>query len=88
MSDDVREVYEAIGRERRHQERTHGGATLSVAAWLLVIEGELAEAKEAWVRSERGDDAAALREVLQVAACCCAALEQHGVYERDYGGGH
>lgn len=77
------DVYHAIDRERRHQQQTHGGADLTVPGWLLVIEEELREAKAAWVRSEAGDDRAALGELLQVAACCVAALEQHGVHERE-----
>lgn len=74
------EVFAAIARERQHGIDKWGGQTRGVQAWLLIIEEELSEAKKGWVKTE--DDSEALRELLQVAACCLACLEQHGVYER------
>jgi GDP-D-mannose dehydratase len=75
------EVFAAIDRERAHQRRKWGHVNHSVQAWLLVLEDELAEAKRDWVRT--GKDEAALRELVQVAACAVAALEEHGVFERE-----
>jgi GDP-D-mannose dehydratase len=75
------EVFAAIDRERLHQKRKWGHVEHSVQAWLLVVEEELAEAKRDWVRT--GKDEAALRELVQVAACAVAALEEHGVFERE-----
>jgi len=72
------EVYAAIDREREHQRRKWG--TLenkghTVGEWLLVIEGELAEAKKAWTDA-KGDEEC-LREIVQVAASAVACMEQH-----------
>lgn len=80
MNDNRKDAYDAIERERDHQIRKWGDKPRSVQAWLLIAEEELNEAKRDWVKTE--SDAEALRELLQVAACCVAALEQHGVYER------
>jgi hypothetical protein len=75
------EVVNAIGRERDYQDCKWGQPNHSVPGWLLILEAELAEAKQGWVK-ERGDRDA-LREILQVAAVAVACLEQHGVYERE-----
>ncbi len=78
------EVYAAIDRECAYAARKWrhvSNGVRSVTSWLLVIEAELAEAKEAWVKS--GHDPAALVELLQVVACGVRCLEQHGVYERE-----
>lgn len=80
-----KEVFNAIHRERVWQERKWG--TLeerphTVGEWLLIAEGELAEAKQAWVKGV--SDLDALQELLQVAAVAVAALEQHGLFERPY----
>lgn len=76
-------VMGAVIRERQYQDRKWGAIgdhPHTVAGWLLIVEGELEEAKQAW-RKQRGD-AGALRELLQVAAVCFACMEQHGVVER------
>ncbi len=75
-----KEVYEAIDRERLYQRARWGDRPMTVQAWLLVVEEGLNEAKRGWAKT--GDDAEALREVLQVAACCVACMEQNGVVER------
>lgn len=77
---DRQDVYAAIDRERDHQRRKWGDRPHSVQGWLLVAQAELDEAKQGWVRT--GDDAEALRELLQVAAVCVACLERHGIAER------
>lgn len=72
---------EAILKERQWQDKKHGvieehGHT--VGEWILIAERELAEAKEALLKGGTGRDRP-LHELVQVAATCVAALEQHGV---------
>ncbi len=74
----------AVTAERKYQDAKWG--TLSnhphtVAEWLLILESELAEAKDAWVRN--GGDLEALKEIVQVAAVAVACLEQHGPVGRE-----
>ena len=76
-------IYEAIRRERNYQDRKWGTPLdhpHEVPGWLLIMQGELDEAKEAWLKS--GGDEESLREILQVIAVGVACLEQHGVVER------
>lgn len=78
-------VFAAIDRERVWQERKWGTTQEhphSVGEWLLIVESELAEAKHAWVKGS--GDAAALSELIQVAAVAVAALEQHGATDRPW----
>lgn len=78
-------VFAAIDRERTWQEHkwgTNSEHPHSVAEWLLIIESELNEAKQAWVKGS--DDVVALSELIQVAAVAVAALEQHGAPERPW----
>lgn len=78
-------VFAAIDRERAWQESrwgTNSEHPHSVAEWLLIVESELNEAKQAWVKG--AGDAAALSELVQVAAVAVAALEQHGALERPW----
>jgi hypothetical protein len=75
-------VIDAITRERAHQVKKWGDHPRSVPGWLLIIEEELAEAKEAWARTE--DDKEALRELLQVATAAVQCLAEHGVVEREW----
>lgn len=75
------DIINAIRRERDYQDEKWGWLeTRSVQGWLLVMESELNEAKEAWVKT--GLDEPALREILQVIAVGVACLEKHGVVER------
>jgi len=71
-----------IAVERQYQNLKWGSPNASgphsVAEWLLIIESELAEAKDGWV--DHGGERRALEELVQVAAVAVAALEQHGVY--------
>ena len=73
-------VYVAISRERAYQDRKWGTHGHSVGEWLLILESELAEAKQGWVKGK--GDGEALAEILQVAAVAVACLETHGVVER------
>ena len=82
---DIRQhVFDAINRERTYQDHKWGGIAdhpHTVAEWILILESELQEAKKAWVHGK--GDAAALCEILQVAAVAVATLEQHGCVGRD-----
>ena len=84
VSNSQYEPLEAILVERDYQDEkwgpvhSSGGHTLS--GWIIIIEAELAEAKEAIIKGGRGRDS--LRsELVQVAACVLAALEQHGIQD-------
>lgn len=90
------EIMKAIGDERRHQdekygpvlsdspgfEYTQGPGGHELGTWLIVIEKELNEAKDAATgagRREKTGRNSVRAEILQIAAVCCAALEQHGL---------
>jgi hypothetical protein len=78
------EVFAAIEAERRHQNRKHGSIKVNphtVGEFLLIADAEMQEAKQAWVKN--AGDAAALCELLQVAAVAVACMETHGVVRRD-----
>lgn len=75
------QVFNAIQRERNFQRQKWGDKLLSLEGYLLIIEGELEEAKQAWRKSKGNDDC--LRELLQVATVCIRALESHGIVERE-----
>lgn len=57
-----------------------------LGAWLLVVEKELEEAKDAatgnGLREKKGRHSVR-SEIIQIMAVCLAALEQHGVKERE-----
>lgn len=74
-------VVDAIQREQNFQRQKWGDKPLSLEGYLLIIEGELEEAKQAWRKSKGNDDC--LRELLQVATVCIRALESHSVVERE-----
>lgn len=80
-------IYAAIDRERAYQDRKRPRTDrLSLPGYLIVLRTELEEAERAWVIGT-GTDAIpdALCEVLQVAAVAVAAIEAHGLIERDGG---
>ena len=75
-------TYMAIDAERRFQDQKWGtvaehGHTLG--GWILLIESELAEAKYALIKGGEGRDSVRA-ELVQVAALCVAALEEHGTW--------
>ncbi len=76
-----RAVVHHLMEERMFQDLKHGSIEEephTPSGWLLLIEAELAEAKAAVIKG--GMDRDSWRsEVLQVAALCVAALEQHGL---------
>jgi hypothetical protein len=74
------DVLAAIRREQDHARRKWGDKPRTVTQWLLIIEEEVREAKMGYVKHE--SDREAIRELLQVAACCLSALEEHGIVER------
>ncbi len=80
---DITRVFEAVLRERAYQDQKWGSIdehAHTVGEWLLILERELFEAKEAWCKG-RGD-AGALCELVQVVAVGVACLEQHGAVAR------
>lgn len=79
------EAIDALVEERRFQDQKHGhpdDQPHSIGAWLLTIERELEEAKEACVKGGKGRDNV-ISEITQIGALCMAALEQHGVLPID-----
>lgn len=81
-------VFKAIVDERQFQDNKYGPVNgkggHSLAAWLIIIESELEEAKRAVVhgghQSMQGRDSVRA-ELVQIAAVAVAALEQHGIRE-------
>ena len=75
-------VFQEIVKEREFQDSKHGADGHSLGAWLLIVESELEEAKHAAVKPGAGRYNI-ISEIIQVAAVCFAALEQHGVKPLD-----
>lgn len=78
-------VVDLIGQERAHQNNKHGPieqAPHEAGTWLLLIEDELREAKQALIKGGNGRDTWTM-ELVQVAALCVAALEQHGLTDKE-----
>lgn len=76
----MNEVFQLIKVEREHQDKKWGSLKdkrQSVAGYLLVIEGELREAKEGWLKNVVGKHSS-LSELIQLAATAVACLQQHG----------
>lgn len=79
------EVINAVLMERDFQDVKHGSigdCPHEVGTWLLLIEDELREAKQALIKGGSGRDSWA-SEIIQVAALCVAAVEQHGMAEKE-----
>ena len=72
----------AICVERFFQDQKYGkidaGGGHTLGEWLLVLERELAEAKEALIKGGTGRDEI-MSEIIQIAAVALAAIEQYGV---------
>lgn len=71
----------ALQVERGHQDRKHGTASENphtVGEWLLIIEAELAEAKEALIKGGEGRNSV-MQEIVQIGASALAAIEEHGL---------
>ncbi len=69
----------AVKRERDYQDAKYGLPDHELGTWLLILEQELAEAKQAFFDGRTQD---ALMEILQVAAMGFAAMAEHGILER------
>lgn len=77
------EALKAILVERVWQDEKHGPLEThghTVGEWVLIAEAELEEAKAAILKGGTGRNAP-MHELVQVAATCLAALEQHGIGE-------
>lgn len=77
----VDDINGAVKNERSYQDAKHGPISQvphTPAGWLLLIEDELNEAKRAIIKGGTGRDGWR-SELVQVAALCQAALEQHGL---------
>ena len=73
------EVYAAVDKERNHQDDKWGAnKPQSLPGFLMVLEKELQEAKDAWVKNVDGEHAP-LNEIVQIAATAVACLEKYGV---------
>lgn len=78
-------LVEKIREERIFQDQKHGSIEDNpheAGTWVLLIEAELAEAKAALIKGGRGRDTWT-NELIQVAALCCAAVEQHGFIDKE-----
>ena len=73
-------VFAAISRERTYQDAKWGLNHHTVGEWILILQAELDEAKQAWVKNP--GDGPALTEILQVISVGVACLEAHPIHER------
>lgn len=78
-----REAVQSILDERYFQDKKHGTIEVcphTIGEWILLIEAELQEAKEACIKGGKGRDSV-LSEIVQVGALALACIEQHGTGE-------
>lgn len=74
-------VLNAVSDERVYQDNKHGPISThphTLGEWILIMEAELQEAKEALIKGGTGRNAVKA-EIVQVLATGFAALEQHGL---------
>jgi hypothetical protein len=74
-----------LHRERKFQDDKHGSIEESghtIGEWLLLIEAELVEAKQALIKGGKGRDSV-MSEIVQIGALALAAIEEHGIQERE-----
>lgn len=76
----MRHIMDAIEGERVYQINKWGDNPHELPGWLLIMQAELDEAKQAWCKSGGNDEA--LKEILQVIAVGVACLEEHGIVTR------
>lgn len=75
----MKDVFDAIKQERIKQDDKWGvDKPQSLPGYLMVIERELAEAKEGWLKNLPGKSAP-LNELVQVAAVVVACLQRYGL---------
>lgn len=73
------DVFDAINGERAYQVMKWGkDKQQSIPGFILVMERELLEAKEGWMKSIQTGRHSCLAEILQVAATAVACLEKYG----------
>lgn len=78
-------ILNAVTKERNYQDEKHGNikdVPHTPAGWLLLIESELQEAKQAIIKGGSGRDSWR-SELVQVMALCLATLEQHGLDNKE-----
>lgn len=76
-------VLEAIDAELAHQEARHGkgparGKAQSLAGFLVILESEIGQARNGWLRNSPGRNSP-LAEIVQVVATGIACLNKYGV---------
>jgi hypothetical protein len=72
------QVFDKIITERAYQDRKWGAdKPQSLPGYLLILQREVQEAIDGWMKDSSGRDAP-LNEILQVAAVAVACLEQYG----------
>lgn len=72
------DIYRELDAERQHQFVLWRDKPHSVGDWLIIIDRELNEAKEGWMKN-KAERHSAMSEIMQIAAVCIAAMEQHGI---------
>ena len=73
------EIAAVVKAERDKQDEKWGPTKFQNAAgYLLILEAELNEAKEGWMKNVEGKHSS-LAEIVQIAAVAFACLEQHGI---------
>jgi hypothetical protein len=75
------QAIESVKIEREHQDLKWGTLeekNQSVAGYLVILEKELEEAKNGWMKNKPGKDSA-LAEIRQIAAVAMACIQQHGI---------
>lgn len=77
-NEQLAKVMAAIGNELSYQEAKWGaGKPQSLAGYLLILQREINEAIDGWIKNAEGRDAP-LAEVVQVAAVAIRCLEDYG----------
>lgn len=76
----IEEVFEKIKAERAYQDAKWGSLEekkQELVGYLVILEKELEEAKNGWMKNKDGRDSA-LAEIVQIAAVAVACLQQYG----------
>lgn len=74
------QVVDILEKERQSQDLKWGSLDekhQTVAGYLLVLESELNEAKQGWMKNIDGKHSS-LSEIVQIAAVAIACIQQHG----------
>lgn len=75
------EAVESVRKEREFQDFKWGSLDekqQSVAGYLVILEKELEEAKNGWMKNKPGAQSS-LAEIRQIAAVAIACMQQHGI---------